>query len=174
MIPECKNKCGNRTDTKNGICRTCTGTSYMPPSKSDVHLTPKRVYDIIKDTWNVNKEDMFDPCPLNPQFDGLSIEWAKYNYINPPYSKPLFENFIYKAISESKKGKTSFLLLPCKTDQQFFHDLHYWYDDIVWIKGRLKFTNNKWSATQPHFLIRIKGIMQYKGYIESKRDKEIE
>ena len=45
--------------------------SYMPQSKSDVHLTPDKVFDMIKEYYGYDKSDLFDPCPENPKFDGL-------------------------------------------------------------------------------------------------------
>lgn len=191
LHPNCTMGCGTRTDSPTGICSNCMNghlvpsKSYMPPSKSDVHITPDRVFEIIKREYGYDKKDMFDPCPLNPKFDGLKITWPRLNFINPPYTKPYFEGFIYKAIEESKNGNTSILLLPTKTDQQWFHNLQIWYDNIVWIKGRLRFNILKcnfdgcdnirqafFAATQPHFLIEIGGHSLYKGYLESLRDIE--
>lgn len=126
----------------------------MPKSKSDVHITPDRVYDIIFDEWHYSLLDMFDPCPVNPKFNGLDISWHDVNFVNPPYT--LLNEFVYKAIEESYIGKKTILLLPCKTDQQWFHDLKQWHDDIIWIRRRLKFKNNKDSSMQPHFLIMIR------------------
>ena len=78
----------------------------------------------MNQTWQVNDSspspqwildmyhDYFDPCPLddNPKFDGLTIPWKKYNYVNCPYSNK--KPWILKAIEEQKKGKTSVLILP--------------------------------------------------------------
>jgi len=125
---------------------------YMPQSKSDVHLTPDRVYDIIKERWGYSKNDMFDPCPVNPQWDGLKIDWGGLNYVNPPYT--LLKEFVKKAIDEAYRNST-IMLLPSKTDQHWFHLMQPWWNQIVWIEKRLKFKNNKWSATQPHFLVMI-------------------
>ena len=125
--------------------------SYMPQSKSDVHLTPDRVFEIIKEKWDYSREEMFDPCPENPKWDGLDISWQPVNFVNPPYT--LLKEFVYKAIKETNVGRKTILLLPAKTDQQWFHDIIQF--RIIWIKGRLKFKNNKWSATQPHFLVMI-------------------
>jgi len=128
--------------------------SYMPLRKSDVHETPDRVYDMIYQLFGLSKDDMFDPCPLNPDFDGLQIPWKKYNYVNPPYSH--LPQFVDKAISEANANKCcSFMLLPSKTDQEWFHNIRSMGYQIIWIKGRLKFKNHKYHATQPHFLAKI-------------------
>ena len=130
--------------------------SYMPPIKSDVHITPDRVWDMIKEEWGYEKEQFFDPCPVNPQWNGLDIDWRDLNYVNPPYSrergdkKTLLTLFVEKALEE--KG-TTIMLLPSKTDQEWFHKIKEF--DIMWIRGRLKFVGNEWSATQPHFLVKI-------------------
>ena len=130
--------------------------AYMPPIKSDVHITPDRVWDMIKEKWGYEKEQFFDPCPVNPQWNGLDIDWKEMNFVNPPYSrekgekKTLLSQFVEKALEE--KG-TTVMLLPSKTDQEWFHKIKEF--DIVWIRGRLKFVGNEWSATQPHFLVKI-------------------
>lgn len=127
----------------------------MPQSKSDVHITPDRVFDMIKGKWGYSKNEMFDPCPENSKLDGLGINWKKLNFVNPPYT--LLREFVVKAYVESTKGCRTILLLPSKTDQSWFHDYivsnKY---EILWIQKRLKFKNNKWSATQPHFLVLMK------------------
>jgi len=128
-------------------------TPYMPKSKSDVHITPDRVFQIIWDKWGYTQDMFFDPCPINPTFDGLDIPWKQLNFVNPPYS--LLKEFVSHSITEMHNDKITILLLPVKSDQQWFHDLLSIKAEMVWIKRRLKFKNNKWSATQPHFLTRV-------------------
>ena len=123
----------------------------MPQSKSDVHLTPDRVFDMIKEYYGYEKSDFFDPCPVNPEWDGLEIDWREINFVNPPYT--LLTEFVQKALEQVPKK--TIMLLPSKTDQGWFHLLFKYWIRIIWIKGRLKFKNNKWSATQPHFLVMI-------------------
>jgi hypothetical protein len=134
--------------------------SYMPPIKSDVHITPDRVWDIIKDNWGYEKEQFFDPCPVNPQWNGLDIDWRDLNYVNPPYSrergdkKTLLTLFVEKTLKETVLNNSiTVMLLPSKTDQEWFHKIKNF--EIIWIRGRLKFVGNEWSATQPHFLVKI-------------------
>ena len=110
-------------------------------NNSDNWETPKDLYDKLNKEFNFD----FDPCPLNsgkikPENDGLLIEWGQSNFINPPYSRKLKEDFVKKAIKESKKGKTCVLLLPVSTSTKLFHD----YilpnkTEIRFIKGRVKF-----------------------------------
>jgi site-specific DNA-methyltransferase (adenine-specific) len=104
---------------------------------SDNWETPKDFYNELNKEFNFD----FDPCPLNSSFDGLSIQWGKRNFINPPYSRKLKQLFVEKAIEESKKGKLCVLLLPVSTSTKLFHN----YilpnkKEIRFIKGRLKFS----------------------------------
>ena len=126
---------------------------YMPPSKSDVHLTPDNVFEIIEKNWGYSREEMFDPCPENPQWNGFDISWQPVNFVNPPYT--LLKEFFYKAIRETDVGRKTIMLMPAKTDQEWFHDIISNDFQIVWIRKRLKFKNNKHHATQPHFLVLI-------------------
>ena len=114
------------------------------PKKNDNWVTPKDFYYKLNDKYNFD----FDPCPINPNFDGLKCEWGKSNFVNPPYSQKLKELFILKAITESKKGKTVVMLLPVSTSTKIFHD-HIIPNckKIEFVKGRLKFSNKKSSGT---------------------------
>lgn len=51
--------------------------------------------------------DCFDPCPIDPKFDGLEPEygWKRDSYINPPYSKALKRAFINKALIQYCGGR---------------------------------------------------------------------
>lgn len=63
----------------------------------------------------------FDPCPypLPPDFDGLTAEWGKSNYVNPPFGSIIHEGkkkgptaWARKAIAENQKGKNVVLVYP--------------------------------------------------------------
>ncbi len=125
----------------------------MPESKSDTHVTPDRVFELIKDKWNYEYDEFYDPCPVNGT-EGLTTPWGKLNFVNPPYT--LLKQFVWNAMGETNNGNVTIMLLPAKTDQEWFHDILDKGYEIKWIRKRLKFKNNKWSATQPHFLVRIK------------------
>lgn len=83
------------------------------------------------------KFPMFDPCPLNPEFDGLSIEWKEWNFVNPPYSNPLA--WVKKAIDESKKGKHSVLLLRLDSSTEWYKLLQEAHAHFFYCGERIKF-----------------------------------
>lgn len=87
---------------------------------SDHWATPPEFYNKLNKEYSFD----FDPCPyMCTEFDGLSIEWGKVNYVNPPYSARLKEAFVAKALEESKKGKMCVLLLPVSTSTKLFHNV---------------------------------------------------
>lgn len=63
----------------------------------------------------------FDPCP-HPKpddFDGLTCEWGKSNYVNPPFGSIVHNGkkkgataWVRKAIEEHKKGKRVVFVYP--------------------------------------------------------------
>ncbi len=61
--------------------------------------TPVDFYEGLNKEFDFN----FDPCPLEPDFDGLSIEWKERNFINPPYSE--IKDWVKKCYDEANKGK---------------------------------------------------------------------
>ena len=101
--------------------------------------TPTWLLDDIRNEFG----DFFDPCPLNANFDGLSIEWGtdKPVYINPPYSRKLKEAFIKKAYDHAKnKGGDCVMLLPVSTSTKIFHEIIKPYAmEIRFLKGRVNF-----------------------------------
>ena len=98
--------------------------------------TPDSLYIPLMEEFNFD----FDPCPLCCNtFDGLDVEWGSANFINPPYSRKLKEQFIRKAYEESKKGKLCVMLLPVSTSTKIFYGIIYPNAEIRFIKGRVKF-----------------------------------
>jgi site-specific DNA-methyltransferase (adenine-specific) len=82
----------------------------MKPHFSSLRLdwkTPKAVYQVLDAEFSFD----FDPCPVNPQFDGLSVEWGESNFVNPPYGREL-PKWIEKGFKEWRKGKTVVFLIP--------------------------------------------------------------
>ena len=100
--------------------------------------TPEWLYNQLDAEFNFD----FDPCPLNADFDGLSIDWGQPKtavFVNPPYNRKDKPKFIKKAYEESLKGKTCVLLIPAATGTKQFHELILPYAEIRFLKGRITF-----------------------------------
>jgi len=80
-------------------------------------LTPPELYAELDAEFAFD----FDPCPfpLPEGFDGLTCEWGKSNYVNPPFGSIIHEGrkkgptaWVRKAIAEWRKGKRVVLVYP--------------------------------------------------------------
>lgn len=141
--------------------------AYKPKSKSQTHITPERVWEMISEILGIPvkicKEYLYDPCPANTPykapifFNGLYGKWNTFNYMNPPFDKETLTLFVEKAVEQTKHRRWTIALLPTKTDQDWFHDVilknNY---HIHWIRKRLHFKNDKHHAPDTHFLVMIK------------------
>ena len=113
--------------------------------------TPDDLYKILDNEFHFN----FDPCPINPKFDGLIVDWKKSNYCNPPYNNQ--KAWVEKAYNESLKNKICVMLLPARTDTKLFHDFIFKKAyEIRFIKGRLRFKQYKNSAPFPSMIVIFK------------------
>jgi len=80
-------------------------------------ITPPELYAQLDSEFHFD----FDPCPhpLPDGFDGLTCEWGKSNYVNPPFGSIMHDGqkkgvtaWVRKALQECKKGKTVVLVYP--------------------------------------------------------------
>ena len=113
---------------------------------SDNWATPKELYDKLNEEFKFD----FDPCPLNAEFDGLDPDciWGNSNFINPPYSRPLKDEFVKHAIAYTKEKpeRICVMLLPVSTSTKLFHQhIKPNATEIRFLEGRVKFlgTNTK-------------------------------
>jgi len=69
--------------------------------------------------------------------------------------------FIVKGIEEWRKGKTVVFLIPARTDTKRFHEIFIPFaTEIRFLKGRLKFDDQKNSAPFPSMIVVFKGEKQ--------------
>jgi hypothetical protein len=80
-------------------------------------ITPPELYEQLNLEFGFD----FDPCPHpKPEgFDGLTCEWGKSNYVNPPFGSIVHQGrkkgptaWARKAIAEHEQGKTVVLVYP--------------------------------------------------------------
>lgn len=110
--------------------------------------TPKETYNKLNEEFKFD----FDPCPTNPTFDGLKINWGLINFCNPPYGREIGK-WLKKGYEESLKGKIVVFLIPSRTDTIYWHEYVMKAKEIRFIKGRLKFDNFKNCAPFPSAVV---------------------
>lgn len=84
-----------------------------------------------------------------PTDDGLSKDWGgRRVFCNPPYGRAI-RDWVKKGYEESRKpGTIVVMLIPARTDTTYFHDyiFHGKADEVRFLRGRLKFTNEDGDA----------------------------
>lgn len=118
--------------------------------------TPINIYKELDKEFNFDH----DPCPTVPEgeinkIDGLTSEWGKRNFVNPPYSRTLIQ-WIKKGYEESQRGKLVIFLIPARTDTKWFHE-YCSKGEIRFIRGRLKFQGAKYNAPFPSMVVIFRG-----------------
>jgi hypothetical protein len=85
--------------------------------KKHYWLTPPYLLESIKAKFQID----FDPCPypVPEGFDGLTCEWGKSNYVNPPFGSIVHQGkkkgmtaWVRKALAEHAKGKRVVMVYP--------------------------------------------------------------
>ena len=80
-------------------------------------MTPPELYKKLNAEFHFD----FDPCPFPKpnNFDGLTCEWGKSNYVNPPFGSIIHKGkkkgataWARKAIEENRKGKAVVMVYP--------------------------------------------------------------
>lgn len=131
----------------------------------DNYMTPKKFFDELDKEFHFMLDAATNPDnPLKtPKFytkkdNGLLKNWINTTWCNPPYSSGM-RNFVAKARYEQRRGITSVLLLPVKTDANWFHDYIYMKPDVEirFVKGRMQFFNSEtkewYSASFPNMVV---------------------
>lgn len=115
-------------------------SKYNYTAKRDDYLTPSVIYERVLEENNLQTFDC-DVCSSFPNIpakmhyrkdglysisgrkltdnNGLTGTWFKFNWCNPPFG--ICNKFVKKATEEQKKGKTTFMLIPVRTERKFWH-----------------------------------------------------
>jgi site-specific DNA-methyltransferase (adenine-specific) len=120
----------------------------MFSSQSAEWETPQDFFDRLNQTHNFT----LDPCSTLANTkcpthyvkaqDGLSQDWGGHKvFVNPPYGREM-KRWVKKSFEESQKPNTTVvMLIPARTDTQYWHDYCMKADIIYFVKGRLHFKN---------------------------------
>jgi phage N-6-adenine-methyltransferase len=132
-------------------------------SKTDLWSTPQAFFETLNKEFNFT----LDPCAttdnakcskfFTKEDDGLKKSWGgEIVFCNPPYGRAI-KDWVKKAHDEAKRFNTIVvMLIPARTDTQYFHEYIYHKAEIRFIKGRLKFGDSKNSAPFPSMVVIFK------------------
>lgn len=84
--------------------------------------------------------------------DGLLASWGQHTvWLNPPYGsgKHPISAWVKKAYQESLTGATTVILIPARTNTNWFHDYCLKYGEVRFVRGRPKFGGATHGLPQP-------------------------
>ena len=135
-------------------------TKVLFSSKEEKWATPQDFFDKLNDEFHFTLDAAASPnnakCTnyFTEEQDGLAQSWGGHTvWCNPPYCRKT-GLWVKKAYEEHQRtGCTVVMLLPSRTDVRWFHDYILGKAEIRFIKGRLKFGENKNSAPFPSIVV---------------------
>ena len=131
------------------------------------HKTVIETPDWLKNQIIDEFGEYFDPCPVNPQFNGLEIVWPtnKPIYVNPPYKRGHISKWVKKCYEENLRGCNIILLIPAYTDTAYFHDYIYERSnvDLRFLRGRIKFKGYTQQAAFPSMIVIFNPLNEWRG-----------
>jgi len=131
--------------------------NVMFSSETDLWSTPQHIFDKYDEIYNfttdvcANSDNAKCFHYFSPHDNGLIQSWDGVCWCNPPYGRGIGA-WIKKAYESSLNGTTVVMLIPSRTDTQWWHN-YVMKGEIEFIKGRLKFGDAKNSAPFPSAIV---------------------
>ena len=126
-------------------------------SESNEWYTPQWLFDRLDKEYNFT----LDPCATKESHkcdkyytiddDGLKQSWAnEVVFVNPPYGNAI-KHWVKKAYKESLKGAIVVMLIPSRTETQYWHDYIMKYSHkVMFFNKRIKFERlNQETSSAP-------------------------
>jgi site-specific DNA-methyltransferase (adenine-specific) len=124
--------------------------------------TPKKLFDILSDEFHFT----LDPCATKNnakcsdyftiEDNGLNKVWSGNVFVNPPFKD--VSKWASKSFNEVKENHANcvVMLVAVRTDTKWFHEIVLPYARIIFLKGRLKYSNAKNPCPFPIMVIVFK------------------
>jgi phage N-6-adenine-methyltransferase len=127
--------------------------------------TPKELFDTVDAEFhftldaaaseNNKKVKKF----ISAEQDAMTLSWGKnVCWLNPPYGKGhKLSAWVKKAYQESLTGATTVMLIPARTNTNWFHDYCLKHGEVRFVRGRPKFGGADHGLPQPLCFIIFRG-----------------
>ena len=131
-------------------------------SKSEEYETPLYIFEPLQKEFNLKLDvcatEKNSKCKLffTKEDDALTKNWNKNFWMNPPFSRNL-KKWVQKAYEESQKGVIGVLILPVRSNTNWWHK--YIIDtkaEVRFLKGEIKFSNYKRGLWLPFAIVIFK------------------
>lgn len=125
--------------------------------------TPQWLFDELDDEFHFT----LDPCSTDENAkclkhytvadNGLAKDWTGETvFCNPPYGRGVTE-WVRKCYLHATGGGTAVMLIPARTDTEWFHEYIYGKAEVRFLRGRVKFGGSKWNAPFPSMVVVFSG-----------------
>lgn len=120
--------------------------------------TPQALFDEINAEFNftldaaASAENSKCGYFINEEMNALSLDWGSHTvWLNPPYGAKngSLKDWVEKAYDASVKGATVVMLIPARTNTNWFHDLCLTRGEVRFVRGRPKFGDATHGLPQP-------------------------
>jgi DNA N-6-adenine-methyltransferase Dam len=128
---------------------------YIPQAKNADWRTPPEIISLVHDVFEEGID--LDPCAgphsiiarrnIRPTEDGLAVAWNGNVFVNPPFSEN--KHWVPKCHREAASGANIILLVPARTDTNYWHEYIAPSATVCFWRGRIKFVGAKHSAPFP-------------------------
>ena len=120
--------------------------------------TPQELFDELNKEFNftldaaASSQNKKTKRFFSKEVDGLSQSWrGETVWLNPPYGDKGYKisDWVKKASDERLNGATTVMLIPARTNTNWFHDVCLKYGEVRFLRGRPKFGNAAHGLPQP-------------------------
>ena len=129
--------------------------------------TPRDLFDKLNIEFNftidlaANEDNTRVSTFFSKEDDSMIQEWKGVGWLNPPYGatgKYKLSNWVKKAYEETNKNKSIVvIIMPARTNTNWWHDYCMKSKEIKFIKGRPKFGGAKYGLPQPLSIVVFDG-----------------
>ena len=96
--------------------------------------------------------------------NGLTKDWKRHKvWLNPPYGVPgngSLQQWVAKAWQSAQAGATVVMLIPARTNTNWFHDTCLTHGEVRFIRGRPKFSDAPHGLPQPLCVVIFRAVNQ--------------
>lgn len=128
--------------------------------------TPDGLFNMLNNEFNfdidVASNNLNKKCndTIDETVNALSVDWKGTCWLNPPYGGSganSLKNWVKKAFDESRRGCVVVILIPARTNTEWWHKYCMKAKEIRFIKGRPKFKGCKHGLPQPLAIVVFDG-----------------